>query len=231
MELSPRLSKIAELIPRGSIVADVGTDHAYIPVYCFINNISPKAFAMDVNKGPLERAKANLEKYGFQDRAELRLSDGLEKLQKGEADVIVIAGMGGLLIRDIIDRGCSAIDSNTQLLIQPMIAPVELRDYLFASGYDIINEYVVREENKFYNIFSVKKGEAEANDFNRYVGKNLAENSPETIDDYLEYKIRICHKIISGMKKSENPDTGAIEKHQKELDVYVKFRENIRRGS
>jgi len=126
MELSPRLKKIAELIPQGSVIADVGTDHAYIPVYCFQNNIIKKAIAMDVNPMPLKRAEQNLEKYGFLYESELRLSDGIEKLSVGEADVIVIAGMGGLLIRDIIDAGKDKITASTLMLIQPMIAPAEL---------------------------------------------------------------------------------------------------------
>ncbi|MBQ4630715.1 MAG: SAM-dependent methyltransferase [Clostridia bacterium] len=224
MELSPRLTKIAQLIPRGSVVADIGTDHAYIPLYCFLNSVSDYAIAMDVNKGPLQRARENLKKYGFESKAELRLSDGLEKLKKDEADVIVIAGMGGLLIRDILEKGKSIITSDTLLLIQPMIAPTELRDWLFFNGFDITDEYVVREENKFYNIFSVKKGIADITPENRFVGKNLAKNCPETVESYLDFKIRVCNEIISGMNMSKNPDIHAIEKYMEEKKAYLDYK-------
>ena len=220
MELSPRLKKIADLIPPGSVVADVGTDHAYILVYCFQNGIASRAIAMDVNLGPLQRAESNLKKYGFIDKAELRLSDGLQKLSPSEADVIVIAGMGGPLIADIIDRGKDVIGDDTLLLIQPMIAPIELRDYLFSSGFCISDEYVVREGNKFYNIFSVRKGAAEFCEKYRIVGKNLAKNSPDTVESYLEYKIRVCDKIISGIQKSDNPDADLQERYIHEKAVY-----------
>lgn len=227
MELSPRLKKIADLIPRGSVVADIGTDHAYIPVYCFQNGISERAIAMDVNEGPLSRAEANLEKYGFADKAELRLSDGLQKLSPGEADVIVIAGMGGLLIMDILKNGSDVVSDDTLMLIQPMIAPIELREYLFSSGFDIVDEYVEREENKFYNIFCVRRGKAIVNDQNLIIGRNLAKNSPENVVDYLEYKISVCEKIVSGIKKSENPDTRLIDKYSHEKSVYQSYKEVI----
>lgn len=220
MELSPRLEKIASLIPNGSSLADVGTDHAYIPVYCVEKEIIKSALAMDVNEGPLCRARSSIEKYGFEDKIKTRLSDGLLNLSPLEADVIVIAGMGGLLIREIIDKGKNVIDDNTLLILQPMIAPVELRTYLYTSGFYIEDEYVVREENKFYNIFKVKKGDFTPSDIDIYIGKNLSKNSPDTFDSYLDYKIRVCKKIVDGMKKSDCPDVIMIKKYEKELEVY-----------
>ena len=220
MELSPRLKKIAELIPVGSTLADIGTDHAYIPVYCQQNGITTSCLAMDVNKGPLDRANANINKYGFEDKIKTRLSNGLSNLKPGEADVIVIAGMGGLLIEDIIRNGTDAIGDETLLLLQPMIAPIELRSYLYSSGFNITDEYVVREENKFYNIFAVKKGSFKPSEFDLYFGKNIAKNSPDTIIAYLEYKIRVCKNIIFGMKKAENPDCDTIRTYENELGIY-----------
>lgn len=221
MELSPRLKKIASLIPAKTVLADIGTDHAYIPTYCFENNICTFAYAMDVNKGPLERAMATLKKFGYEHKAELRLSNGLDKLNKDEADVIVIAGMGGLLIRDILEKGKDVVSENTLLLLQPMIAPIELRDWLFSNGFNIENEYVVREENKYYNIFSVRKGKSIINDYNRFIGINLYKNSHEIYNDYLKFKIRICDNIISGMKKSDNPDYVLLEKYIMERQIYL----------
>ena len=220
MELSPRLGKIASLVPTDSTLADIGTDHAYIPVYCMENGIIKSALAMDVNEGPLCRAHSSIKKYGFEDKIKTRLSDGLMNLLPGEADVIVIAGMGGLLIREIIDKGKNVIDDNTLLILQPMIAPVELRTYLYTSGFYIEDEYVVREENKFYNIFKVKKGDFKPSDIDIYIGKNLEKNSPDTVCAYLDYKIRVCKKIVDGMKKSDCPDGIMIKKYEKELEVY-----------
>ncbi len=220
MELSPRLEKITSLIPNGSSLADVGTDHAYIPVYCVEKGIIKSALAMDVNDGPLSRASSSIKKYGFEDQIKTRLSDGLLNLSLGEADVIVIAGMGGLLIKEIIEKGKGVIDNDTILILQPMIAPMELRTYLYSSGFNIEDEYVVREENKFYNIFKVKKSEFAPSDFDIYIGKNLFKNSPETIEPYLDYKIRVCKKIVDGMNKSDSPDHIEMKKYEKELEIY-----------
>lgn len=221
MELSPRLEKITTLIPKGSTLADIGTDHAYIPVYCAKNKITKSALAMDLNEGPLSRADINIKKYGFEEKIRTRLSDGLSNLLPGEADVIVIAGMGGLLIRDIIEKGKTVIDDNTILILQPMIAPVELRQFLYSSGFNIEDEYVVREEDKFYNIFKVKKGNFSPSDSDLYIGKNLSKNSPDEIDAYLDYKIRVCKKIVDGMKKSDNPDVLMLKKYEAELEIYI----------
>jgi len=221
MELSPRLEKITTLIPKGSTLADIGADHAYIPVYCSKNKITKSALAMDLNEGPLSRADINIKKYGFEGQIKTRLSDGLSNLLPGEADVIVIAGMGGLLIRDIIEKGKTVIDDNTILILQPMIAPVELREFLYSFGFNIEDEYIVREEDKFYNIFKVKKGDFSPSDSDLYIGKNLSKNSPDEIEAYLDYKIRVCKKIVDGMKKSDNPDVLMLKKYEAELEIYI----------
>ena len=228
MELSPRLLKITQLVPKGARLADIGTDHAYIPVYCLLEGIIESALAMDVNIGPLKRADANIEKFGFKGRIETRLSDGLSNLKPDEADVIVIAGMGGLLIRDILEKGKDVIGQDTLLILQPMIAPAELRIYLYSNGFDVIDEYVVSEENKFYNIFVVKKGHFKPSFEHIYIGKNLIKNSPETIRAYLEYKIRVCSGIVNGMEKSENPDYDQIGHTRAELKIYETARKELK---
>ena len=115
MELTPRLKKIAGLLPdKAKTLADIGTDHAYLPVYCLLNGICENAVAMDVNEGPLKRAEENTKKYNLEDKISLRLSDGIQKLKKGEADVIVIAGMGGLLIQKILEDGKDILTLGTK---------------------------------------------------------------------------------------------------------------------
>ncbi|MBR3934314.1 MAG: SAM-dependent methyltransferase [Clostridia bacterium] len=223
MELSPRLLKIASLVPKGARIADVGTDHGYIPLYLFQNNIIKSAIAMDINPMPLKRAEVNLTRAGFDANCDFRLSNGLEKLNPGEADVIVIAGMGGILMQDILSRGKNVITPDTKLILQPMIAPVELRGYLFNNGFAIENDYVVREENKFYNIMCVVAGKKVPDDEEIYIGKNLSENSPEVFGDYINYRLKVCTNIIDGIQKSKNPDMNELKKYQKQYDIYSKY--------
>ena len=107
VKISHRLIQVAGLVPEGSRLADVGTDHGYVPIWLLQQGRIPSAIAMDVTQGPLCRARENRDRYGFQDVMDLRLSDGLEKLQPGEADTVLIAGMGGPLMIRILSKGRS----------------------------------------------------------------------------------------------------------------------------
>lgn len=225
MELSPRLLKIASLIPKGESLADVGTDHGYIPLYLFKNNIISHAVAMDVNPMPLKRAEDNICSAGYGDKCEFRLSDGLDKLSEGEVTSIVIAGMGGLLMMDIISRGRSVINNDTKLFLQPMIAAPELRLFLFENGFTIENEYLVQEENKFYNIICARRGVSEYNDEDIYIGRNTQKNSPDVFEEYIKYKHRVCTNIIEGIKKGREPKKAELEKYQKQLGLFALYME------
>lgn len=220
MILTNRLQLIYDIIPKCNTIADIGTDHGYIPIFCVLNGIAKNALAMDVNKGPLERAKINIEKYNVSDKVHTRLSNGLEGLACGEADVIVIAGMGGPLIAEILEKGKNVITDETTLIIQPMIAPKELREYLYGSGFEITEEYVCREQDKFYNIFKVKKGEFEPTQRDLFIGRNLKKNSPEVFNEYVEYKIKVAQKILKGLKKSTADKSCEIALMETELEIY-----------
>lgn len=227
MNLSKRLELISQLVPENSIVADVGTDHGYIPIYCVKNNISPSALAMDINQGPLLSAQKNIQKYGLESKITTRISNGLENLKKGEADVIVIAGMGGLLIMDIIDRGEDVITPDTLLILQPMLAVKELREFLYNRGFSVLGEYVCREDNKFYNVLCVKKEKCKFTSKDIVVGKNISKNSPDVYKDYLEYKLRILNNIASGMKKSSSYNEPELQAVLQDINLYKKEIEQL----
>lgn len=221
MELTPRLKKISELIPKGSVVADIGTDHAYLPTYCLLSGISPRAFAMDVNQGPLDRARDTVDKYGVADRVELRLSDGIAGLSRGEADVIVIAGMGGLLIQNILSAHPDVLKEGTLLILQPMLAQKELREYLYSSGNAVTDEYLAVEGNKVYNIILARAGlKYTPTPEDITIGRNIRRNSPECFDAYRDKHTGILNKIISGYKKSSNDDTDKILSLERELKMW-----------
>ncbi len=219
MKLTPRLQKIASLVPKNSVMADIGTDHAYIPAYCILNGICQKAFAMDVNRGPLSNAEETLTRYGISDKVELRLSNGLERLSPDEADTVVIAGMGGLLIKSILENG--NLKDGTTLILQPMLAVKELRQYLYESEMAVDNEYLAKEDRKLYNIIVAtvgKKSEYTREDI--VIGRNIRENCPELAGQYKENNIARLNKIINGLKSAEIPDIKAIEESDRELEVF-----------
>jgi tRNA (adenine22-N1)-methyltransferase len=128
--------------------------------------------------------------------------------------------MGGPLIGEIIQKGMDIITDDTILILQPMIAQKELREFLYGNGFDIADEYVCREENKFYNIFKVKKGVYTPCLKELYIGKNVNVNSPKVYNDYIEHKLKVAQKIFDGLKKSTIDKSDIINTVQKELDIY-----------
>lgn len=224
MELNGRLKQIASLVPHCNTLADVGTDHGYIPIYCASHGICDSALAMDINPMPLRSAQSNIIKYGLGDKITVRLSDGLQALAENEADVIVIAGMGGLLMRDILQSGCSVIGGDTLLILQPMLAARELREYLYSSGFDICDEYVCREQDKFYNIITARRGKGTHDEDDIIIGRNLSKNSPETFAAYVDYRLRVLGKIANGMRKSAQSSPTELAAVENELKIFEKAR-------
>ena len=133
MQLSPRLQKIASLVPPCSVLADIGTDHGYIPLFCLENGKAKNVIATDINEKPLKRAETNIKSHGFSSFADFRLCNGLDALSEGEADVIVIAGMGGPLICDILKNGKDAAKQAELLTVLTHYGTVEDFDRVMAS--------------------------------------------------------------------------------------------------
>lgn len=158
MELTPRLHSVAQLVPQGAKFADIGTDHAYLPVWLLQHGVITKALACDLRQGPLDRARATAEKYGLTDHMDFRLCDGLAGVNPGEADTIAIAGMGGETIAAILSAAPWVWREECLLLLQPMSAQPQLRRWLQAHGYTIARELLTREGDTIYTAFQVKAG-------------------------------------------------------------------------
>ena len=152
--LSPRLKEAAALVRKVDTIADIGTDHAYLPIYLIEHGICRKVIASDLRKGPLENARANVEAAGLSERIELRLSDGLTNYRPDEAQDIVITGMGGILITEILDKAPWLKRGDKHLVLQPMTHAEVLRAYLMANGYRILRESVCEDDGKLYCFLS-----------------------------------------------------------------------------
>lgn len=152
--LSPRLKEAAALVRKVDTIADVGTDHAYLPIYLIGHGICRRVIASDLRKDPLENARANVEAAGFGEQIELRLSDGLTNYRADEAQDIVIAGMGGILIAEILDKTPWLKRGDKHLVLQPMTHAEVLRAYLMANGYRILRESVCEDDGKLYCFMS-----------------------------------------------------------------------------
>lgn len=210
LKLTNRLLKIASLVSENKRLADIGTDHGYIPVYLLNEGRIDFAILGDINKGPLENARSEVKRNKLEDKVDLRLGSGIEVLKKGEVDEVIIAGMGGILIGELLEANKEVAHSVDKLILQPMQAQEELRQYLLNNGYVILDECLEKEDFRLYEIIVAKyTGENTHLEDNIYyeVGKKLIENKDELLVEFIENKIKKYNNIIS---KLGNKDTEAV---------------------
>lgn len=160
IELSPRLLSVAQLVPPNAVLVDVGTDHAFLPIYLLQRDLISKAIATDLREGPLSKAKANGKKYGFMDKMSFRLCDGLAGVSSQEADTIAIAGMGGETIAAILKAAPWTRTGSCTLLLQPMSSLYDLRKFLTQNGYHIQMEHLRKDGRRVYVTMEVEPGDA-----------------------------------------------------------------------
>lgn len=202
MELSIRLQAVANLVSEGMVIADIGTDHGYIPIYLIKNGKSPKAYAMDVNKGPLLRAQAHIEEHGLTTLIETRQSDGAKNLKCGECDAIVIAGMGGGLTIRIMEEGKEIFKSLKEFVLQPQSELSKVREYLVRQGYCIIQEDMVLDAGKFYPMMKVvNKKSLPYNEVELCYGKLLLETKHPVLKAFLEKEACTKHNILETLER------------------------------
>ncbi|MDO4274714.1 MAG: class I SAM-dependent methyltransferase [Eubacteriales bacterium] len=218
MQLSLRLSAIAEMVTEGNRLVDVGCDHGYLPVYLLLNKKIPGAIAMDVRTGPLSRAQEHIVQYGLEGYIETRLSDGLAALRPGEGNTLVIAGMGGPLMERILKDGKKQRESFRELILQPQSDIPRFRRFIRRQGWEIADENIVLEDGKFYPMMKVVKQEgdfvswtAEEETF----GKLLLDKCHPVLKMYLEREKRIHEEILSRLDTAPGE---AAEKRKREIE-------------
>jgi tRNA (adenine22-N1)-methyltransferase len=205
MRLNGRLKMIADQIPKCGILADIGTDHAFIPIYVVKNGICEKALAADLRTGPLEMASKNIKKHGLSDKIQTRMGDGLEPILPNECEVVVIAGMGGALIRDILAASVEKAMKARLLLLQANTAVETLRRWLYENGFIIEHEHLALDAGKCYvAIESRWTGHPEGKDeFTYFVGEKIFEGNEAHLQRYLRKKLREVEVIIEGRSRSD----------------------------
>lgn len=155
MKLSRRMKSVAAMVTNGNVLADIGTDHGYVPIALVQKSYIPRAIAMDINEGPLQRAREHIAECGLQCRIDTRLSDGVAALSVGEADTILIAGMGGELVIRILTQGEEVCRSAAELILQPQSEIHKVRCFLRENNYKIVDEDMVFEDGKYYPMIKV----------------------------------------------------------------------------
>ena len=201
MNLSMRLSAIRDMVPKNSIVADIGTDHGYIPVSLIENKISKKVIGTDVSKGSLDKIIELVNNLDMVRVIEARLGYGLDVIEPNEIDTLIIAGMGGILIKDILEKGRNITKSINTFILQPMVGAKELRQYLINNNFKIIEEDLVFEEGKYYEVISAINGKSSIKkDIYYELSQLLLENNHPLIGSFIQYKIDKVEKIIDEIR-------------------------------
>ena len=209
-ELTPRLNRIAQLVPEGARIADIGTDHAYLPVYLLLQGRVNSVIAADINKGPLERAKVTAKAYDCTDQISFLLCDGLAQVKAEDADTIIIAGMGGETIAAILQAAPWLKYGKHFLILQPMSAQEELRGWLWRNGFDLTQEDLVAEGEKLYNIFCVSYGGARPMTIGEeWAGRQWADLKQPLRSQYLDRLVQKLERAMEGIRKGSDTENSA----------------------
>lgn len=227
--LSPRLKIIADSINKCDCIADIGTDHAYLPIYLVKNNKVKTAIASDVNQGPVDIAKKRVEKHNTEKYIEVRKGNGLEVLQNGEADIINIAGMGGLLIKQIIENNIKIAKESKLLILQPMRDSDILRRYLVNNGFVINDEELIKDDGRIYEIIWCKKGIMNASSHDlMLVGSSVLSKKHPLVKEFIEKKVCELQKIVNSIDKLNNE---ACKQRVSECNVLIKYYRELQSNS
>lgn len=226
MKLTPRLAAIAKLIPAGSVVADIGTDHAYLPLYLVQEQVCPRVVASDLNPAPLAQARETVAAFNCLHKIDLRLGNGLAVLSPEDGiDTVVIAGLGGHTIIKILQEGLDRVPGLKRLILQPMKESGALRVWLAQNNFALAGETLVLEGNRLYEIILAAPGKEKEKDlFRLSLGPRLLENKPVLLDRLLREKIRKMETVRNSLKRSKSDRT---ERKLKEVEEILANLEEV----
>lgn len=216
--LDTRLKAVFELLKTGNVLADIGSDHAYLPIAMLETGKIDRAIITDVNDKPLEKSRMNIISNHLFDKCEFRLGSGLEIIRPGEADLISICGMGGDLIAEIIKKSPNVLFQVQRIVLQPMTNQGLLRKKVIDMGFQILEEKMVRDGHLFYQMFSMCKGqerfyETETDyEFPRLL---IKEKNP-VMKEYLEFQLGVQQRILQQLTNHQKTDL--IEKCNIKID-------------
>lgn len=229
MILKGRLKLIYDMIPPCDTLADIGTDHALIPAYALLNQRCKKAIACDVRTGPLERAERTLRQYGLGECMELRLGSGLEPLKPREAQCIVLAGMGGLLMIELLEQSLDIAREASHLILQPMVGQEAVRPYLWQRGFEVEDEALVNEGPKLYQVLRVRYTGIKRESWdilNEVIGEQLIKKKDPLLPLWVRDRLKRQEKIVKGLMAARSTSE-SLEKERLILHALTQLLERI----
>ncbi|WKN28746.1 tRNA (adenine(22)-N(1))-methyltransferase TrmK [Apilactobacillus kunkeei] len=220
-KLSQRLKVVADFVPQNSRVADIGSDHAYLPVYLMKQKQIEFGIASEVAKGPLDNAIQEIKAEGLSNRIDTRLADGLLSVQpEDKIDCVTIAGMGGTLIKNILENGKSHLSGDELLILQPNVGEDRLRTWLMNNQYEISDETILREDGHTYEIIVAKKTDETVKYSQQEIkfGPYLLKQHSDVFVEKWENEIERIEMVIQQMN---------LAKHDKPVDKINSMKKEI----
>jgi len=218
--ISKRLKKIASYLPKEAIFADIGSDHAYLPVYVCLNDKEAKAIAGEVNQGPYESAMKQVEKWNLQHRIDVRLGDGLEVIAPNEVEQITISGMGASLITSILEKGKEKLAGVNRLILQPNIHANIIRCWLYDNDYVLSDEFIMNEDGYIYEILVADKSNgyvSKPSNKDLFLGPILLKNKNEAFYQKWSQVLEKKKNILLELQKAANPNIEKMKQFEQEI--------------
>ncbi|WAA11482.1 tRNA (adenine(22)-N(1))-methyltransferase [Fervidibacillus halotolerans] len=230
IEISERLKTIALLIPKNSILADIGSDHAYLPIYALSKGIIRYAISGEVAEGPYQSALSNVNRYGLQEKISVRKGDGLTVIQpEDHVNCVVIAGMGGGLIENILKSGRKHLDGVQRLILQPNIHAYIVRKWLFENYWRITDEKIMEEDGHIYELLIAEKGNwdlpEEGREKQLFFGPFLLKEHSPIFQKKWEREKNEWINILNNLQHAKTAD--GIEQKRRKLATYLQWYEEV----
>jgi len=219
--LSKRLETVASYVPEKSRVADIGSDHAFLPCYLLHKGVAVYAVAGEVAKGPYQSASNEVVKEGLEQLIHVRLADGLEAIkEEDQISVITIAGMGGPLIASILEKGKNRLAGVKRLILQPNVHAKAIREWAMANGWTLIDETIMKEDGKIYEVLVLERGDVRFSDAELLLGPYLMEKRDPIFIEKWNGELTQWKRILQSLNQS-NDDHAARKKEIQSLQSLV----------
>ncbi|PIC87910.1 tRNA (adenine(22)-N(1))-methyltransferase TrmK [Sporosarcina sp. P20a] len=206
-QLSERLAMVASFVPNDTVLADIGSDHAYLPCYLMNKGKIRKAIAGEVVTGPFEAATRNVDLNGFADRIEVRLANGLQAIEDADnVETVTIAGMGGTLITSILEAGKDRLTHVQRIIVQPNLHAIAIREWAVANGFCIVDEEILLEDSKIYEVLVLERGAADYSTTDLLVGPVLRRKQSNVFRAKWEREMLEWQRVIKALDHAEQTE-------------------------
>lgn len=226
MELSIRLKTVASYVPKGKKLADIGSDHAYLPLYLIRHQVIDEAIAGEVVQGPFDAAVRNVRAHGKEEQIIVRLANGLRAIEDDDnVQVVTIAGMGGRLITTILEEGSERLKTVERLILQPNIHSEPIRQWAVAHGWYIVDEAILEEDDHIYEILVLERGEATYTPLQLLVGPKLLIEKNTTFQKKWQDECRSWKNVLQSLEQAKPSEE--VEKKKEELRQKIEAIEKV----